>query len=85
LNFFLALNSLIQCNLLCAHVDLHGDQTFIHCRNIVDSNKDIRRRWLKLFGNFKDQDLKDEIFLTLVLEIFEDLAEHFIRIDWLMY
>jgi hypothetical protein len=78
--FFIALNSLIQCNLSCAHFDLHGDQTFIHCRNIVDSHEDILQRWFELFGNFKDQDLEDEIFLTLVLEIFKDLTEHFIRI-----
>ena len=78
--FFITLNTLVQSSLSSSHFHLHGENIFIYCRNVVDSNEDILKMWMKLFGDFEDPDLEDEIFLTLVLEIFNDITEHFIRI-----
>ena len=76
----LSLNTLVQSSLSSSHFHLHGENIFTHCRNIVDSNEDILKMWMKLFEDFEDPDLKDEIFLTLVLEIFKDITEHFVRL-----
>lgn len=77
--FFIALNTLVQSSLSSFHFHLHGEQIFTYCRNVVDSNEDILQKWVRLFGNFEDPDLEDEIFLTL-MEIFKDITEHFMRV-----
>lgn len=54
---------------------------YLHTAEILWTlNEDILKMWMKLFGDFEDPDLKDEIFLTLVLEIFKDITEHFVRL-----
>ncbi|KAJ8306390.1 hypothetical protein KUTeg_016935 [Tegillarca granosa] len=77
--FFIKLNSFLQKKSTLEYFHLYGENIFQHCRNIIDSNDELIQDWISLFGGVEDN-IKDEIFLTLIMELFKDVTEHFVRV-----
>ncbi|MES9884335.1 MAG: hypothetical protein ABW185_26105 [Sedimenticola sp.] len=50
------------------------------CRLAVDTDDEISWKWISLFVVQNDDAIADELFLTLVMELFRDITEYFIRI-----
>lgn len=53
------------------------------CRDAVDSDNTLIDTWISLFQNVNlgaDSEIEDELFLTLIMERFRDVTEHFVRI-----
>lgn len=53
------------------------------CRDAVDSDNTLIDTWISLFQNVNlgaDSEIEDELFLTLIMELFRDVTEHFVRI-----
>ncbi|KAJ8318222.1 hypothetical protein KUTeg_003313, partial [Tegillarca granosa] len=77
--FFIKLNSFLQKKSTLEYFHLYGENIFQHCRNIIDSNDELIQDWISLFGGVEDN-IEDEIFLTLIMELFKDVTEHFVRV-----
>lgn len=45
----------------------------------MDTDDSLAKKWISLFGNVDDNEIENEIFLTLIMELFQDLTEHFVR------
>jgi hypothetical protein len=78
--FFLILNATVQKNLTPEYIHLHSEHIHASCRNVVDDDIDLVEKWLQLFGSIDEDDIEDEVLLTLFMELFRDVTEHFIRI-----
>lgn len=50
------------------------------CRSTVDDSDDLINQRINLFGHVKDDEIEDELFLTMIMELYKDVTEHFIRI-----
>lgn len=53
------------------------------CRDAVDSDNTLIDTWISLFQNVNlgaDSEIEDELFLTLIMGLFRDVTEHFVRI-----
>ena len=80
-NFFIQLNGVVQHNCTIEHFHIHWQKTFHFCRNSIDSDIELINTWINLFGGVVDDDnIEEEIFLILVMELFKDITEHFVRI-----
>lgn len=51
-----------------------------HCRNTVYSDDALLAEWISLFDIQDDDNFKMNFFLTLIVELYRDVTEHFIRI-----
>ena len=49
------------------------------CRNTVDDSDDLINQWINLFGHVEDDEIEDAIFLIMIMELYKDVTEHFIR------
>jgi hypothetical protein len=77
------LNQETQNNLSKEHLYLHYEDLHTKCREAVNSNNQLDENWISLFENgdpFDNCKIEDEIFLTLIMELFRDITEYFIRI-----
>lgn len=45
----------------------------------MDTDDSLAKKWISLFGNVDDNEIENEICLTLIMELFHDLTEHFVR------
>ncbi|KAK3093534.1 hypothetical protein FSP39_016902 [Pinctada imbricata] len=82
-NFFVMLNQVTQKCLSAKHFHLNYENLHTKCRNAVDSDNTLIDNWISLFQNVSftdDSEIEDELFLTLIMELFRDVTEHFIRI-----
>jgi len=79
-NFFIQLNGVVQHNCTFEHFHIHGHKTFHFCRNSIDSDIELLNSWINLFGGVVEDNIEEEIFLILVMELFKDITEHFVRI-----
>lgn len=84
-NFFVMLNQETQKNLSKEHFHIHYEDLHTKCREAVDSNNQLVENWISLFENgdpFDNSEIhvEDEIFLTLIMELYRDITEYFIRI-----
>lgn len=78
-DFFVQLNSVVQKNLTPEHFHLYHENLHNKCRNAVDTDDSLAKKWISLFGNVDDNEIENVIFLTLIMELFQDLTEHFVR------
>ncbi|CAC5424370.1 PIF1 [Mytilus coruscus] len=79
-NFFIKLNAVVQHNCTFEHFHIHAHKTFHFCRNSIDSDIELLDCWINLFGEIVDDNVEHEIFLVLIMELFKDITEHFVRI-----
>jgi len=79
-DFFLALNAVVQQKLSPEQIDLHFEELHHKCRYAVDNDDVLLERWIALFEIQNDDEIEDELFLTLIMELYKDITEHFIRI-----
>lgn len=82
-NFFVMLNQVIQKSLSAKHFHLYYEDLHTKCRDAVDSDNTLIGTWISLFQNVNlgaDSEIEDELFLTLIMELFRDVTEHFVRI-----
>lgn len=78
-DFFVQLNSVVQKNLTPEHFHLYHENLHNKCRNAVDTDDNVAEKWIFLFGNVDDNEIENEIFMTLIMELFQDVTEHFVR------
>lgn len=79
--FFIHLNAVLNSLLSLENVHINVDKIHNVCRNSVDTDDKLFEEWLNLFGTFSDDNLKDEIFVTFVEDLYKDVTEQFIRIS----
>lgn len=82
-NFFVMLNQVTQKSLSAKHFHLYYEDLHTKCRDAVDSDNTLIDTWISLFQNVNlgaDSEIEDELFLTLIMERFRDVTEHFVRI-----
>jgi hypothetical protein len=79
-DFFSSLNAVVQGSFTSEQFHLHLAQLHVKSRNVVDNDTDLLEKWLALFGSVDEEDLDDEIFLNLVMELFRDITEYFIKV-----
>lgn len=78
-SFFLNLNTAVQKKTSFDYFHLYGKMAFHTCRNAIDNNDELINQWINLFGSVNDDNIEDEIFITLIMELWKDVTEHFIR------
>ncbi|XP_069103899.1 uncharacterized protein [Argopecten irradians] len=78
-NYFLKLNSVLQVYMSPESFHLHGEKIHIVCRQGLGDNEDLLDEWIQLFSNTLD-DTEDEVFLSLLLDLYSVVNEHFVRI-----
>ncbi|VDI68615.1 Hypothetical predicted protein [Mytilus galloprovincialis] len=81
-NFFLSLHSVLQHKLSLKQMHLYLEDLHNHCRNAVDNDDVLIGKWISLFDIQDDGKIEDELFLTLIMELYRDVTEHFIRISF---
>ena len=81
LDFFIHLNAVLNSLLSLENIHINVDKIHNVCRNAVDTDDKLFEEWLNLFGTFSDDNLKDEIFVTFVEDLYKDVTEQFIRIS----
>ncbi|CAC5359817.1 unnamed protein product [Mytilus coruscus] len=79
-NFFIKLNAVVQHNCTFSHFHIHAHKIFHFCRNSIDSDIELLDCWINLFGEIVNDNVEHEIFLVLIMELFKDITEHFVRI-----
>lgn len=82
-NFFVQLNSVVQKNLTPEHFHLYHEILHNKCRNAVDTDDSLAEKWISLLGNVDDNEIENETFMTLIMEHFQDVTEHFVRISFI--
>lgn len=82
-SFFKTLHNTVQKKLTKDHFHIFPDLHNVIRRN-VDSDMTLADEWIALFHNVevKDEEVDNEIFLTLMMELYRDITEHFIRISY---
>lgn len=80
-SFFKPLHNTVQRKLTTDHFHIFPDLHNV-CRN-VDSNMTLADEWIALFNDVEvtDEEIDNEFFLTLIMELYRDITEHFIRIS----
>ncbi|OWF43751.1 Protein amalgam [Mizuhopecten yessoensis] len=79
--FFLVLNEVVQAQLTNEHFHLHYHNIHMMCRSAVDENGILLEKWIDLFGSIDDNEIEDEVLLTLVMDLYKDVTEHFLKIS----
>lgn len=81
-SFFKPLHNTVQRKLTTDHFHIFPDLHNV-CRN-VDSNMTLADEWIALFNDVEvtDEEIDNEFFLTLIMELYRDITEHFIRISY---
>ncbi|XP_056007596.1 uncharacterized protein LOC130050837 [Ostrea edulis] len=82
-DFFVLLNQVTQKSLSDKYFHLYYENLHTKCREAVDSDNNLIDTWISLFENINlsdDSEIEDELYLTLIMELFRDVTEHFIRI-----
>ncbi|KAK6175464.1 hypothetical protein SNE40_013924 [Patella caerulea] len=51
----------------------------LKCRNMVVNENDLIDLWVGLFGEFSDDDIDDEVFISLLLDLFGAVTKHYIK------
>ncbi|MES9881788.1 MAG: hypothetical protein ABW185_13000 [Sedimenticola sp.] len=78
--FFLYLNAVVQQNLSHEQIHVHYHKLHHSCRLSVDTNEELAQKWVSLFDVQGGDEVEDELFFILIMELFRDITEHFIRI-----
>ena len=79
--FFVQLNDELQNELTTDRFHLHSYNLFTICRGIVRTHEEILASWMELFEmSAATEDIEEDIFLTLVMDLFDDITDYFIRI-----
>lgn len=76
------LNSVVQKNLTPEHFHLYYEHLYNTHRNAVDIDDSLAEKWISLFGNVDDNEIENEIFTTLIMELYQDVTGHFVRISF---
>lgn len=50
------------------------------CRNLLLGNEELLEIWLNLFQPLETDDREDEIFMSLLLDLFADVIDYFIKL-----
>ena len=80
-NFFILLNKVVQSHLTKEAFHLNFDTFHVTCRNIVNSDEELLESWASLFGELNDNEIEDEIMLSIIMDLFEDVTGHFLKIS----
>ena len=79
--FFVQLNNVVQNELTTDRFHLHSYNLFTICRGIVRTHEEILASWMELFEmSAATEEIEEDIFLTLVMDLFDDITDYFIRI-----
>lgn len=49
---------------------LYYENFYNKCRNVVDIDDSLVKKWIFLFGNVDDNEIENEIFLIFIMEFF---------------
>ncbi|MES9882103.1 MAG: hypothetical protein ABW185_14610 [Sedimenticola sp.] len=79
-NFFVNLNTVVQAQFSFEHYHMYAENMHTLCRNAVDRNDHLAEHWLQLFADCRDDSVEDEIVFTLMMELFRDVTEYFVRL-----
>ncbi|OWF43042.1 hypothetical protein KP79_PYT04964 [Mizuhopecten yessoensis] len=80
-NFFIKLHDVVQSTITVAQFHLHFDNIHLNCRSAVDASDLLLDKWIDLFGEIDDTQMEDEIFLNLVMELYKDITEYFLKVS----
>lgn len=75
--FFVKANSLMQTYLKPEYIHLHISDLQGQCRNLLFSNEELLEIWLNLFHPLETDDREDEIFMSLLLDLFANVIDYF--------
>ncbi|XP_062616249.1 uncharacterized protein LOC134277961 [Saccostrea cucullata] len=83
-SFFKSLHKIVQKKLTKEHFHLFHEDLHNVVRRSVDSEMTLADEWISLFNDAEvsHEEVDDEIFITLVMELYRDVTEHFIRISF---
>jgi hypothetical protein len=84
-HFFILLNETVQKNITGEHFHLYREELHNRVRACVDSETSLIEAWISLFHNTcieQFEEVEDEIFMTLIMELYRDVTEYFIRIAY---
>jgi rubrerythrin len=78
--FFVRANSILQASLKPEYIHLHISQLQGQCRNLLLSNEELLEVWLNLFQSVPTDDREEEIFTSLLLDLFAEVMDYFIKL-----
>ncbi|XP_061171689.1 uncharacterized protein LOC133181165 [Saccostrea echinata] len=79
--FFISLHRAIQSSLTIEHINFHTENIHQFLRNKIDENYSLIQEWISICKIPTDSDIEDEIVLQLIIELFQDISEHFIKLS----
>lgn len=78
--FFSKENEILQIYSTPKFIHLNIENLQGECRNILLSNPDMLEVWVNLFKASEADEIEEEIFLCMLLELFADVVNHFIKL-----
>ncbi|XP_062600182.1 uncharacterized protein LOC134261804 [Saccostrea cucullata] len=78
--FFSKANEILQMYLTPKFIHLNIENLQGECRNILLSNPDLLEVWVNLFKAPEADDTEEEIFMCMLLDLFADVLNHFIKL-----
>jgi len=83
-HFFLDLHTHVQKHLGTDSLHVNLGNIHLYCRERIMAEESLFQSWIDLFSEQdeqKEQDDEDEIFLSMLFELFQLVSEHFLRIS----
>ena len=62
-------------------INFHTENIHQFLRNEIDENYSLIQEWIGICKTPSDSDIEDEIVLQLIIELFQDISEHFIKLS----
>ena len=81
LDFFMKLNAETQHILASDSFHFYGSNIHIESKNYILGNEKLIGQWLKLFESIEVNDIEDEMFMILLLDLYSDVCKYFLKIS----